>query len=260
MLSAGGIRRRRAISRLRPVVYNAARIWAAQLARAPDCSRISQNHVEGILSVRTNFAAILTLYVLMSATSAIAEPAGDAAAGKTKAIVCAACHGADGNSSNPQWPKIAGQGERYLVAQLQAFKAGASGPRQGASAATMYGMAAGLSGQDMADLAAYFSAQKVLVGTADPALVKKGEAIYRGGNPDFGSAACIGCHGPNGHGNPPAGFPAVSGQHAEYSFGQLKAFHDGTRSGDPNAAMRSMVRKMSTEEMRAVAEYMQGLH
>ena len=198
-------------------------------------------------------------FLFMPAVSA-AELIGDAEAGKAKSAICGTCHGADGNSVMPQWPKIAGLGQRYFIAQLNAFKLGAKGSRQSAIAAMMYPMVNNLSEQDMADLAAYFQTQERTLGVADEKLVAKGEAIYRGGNPDFGSAACIGCHGPSGNGNPAAGFAAVSGQHAEYVYNQLQAFHDDKRKGDPNGMMRNMVRKMSNEEMKAVAEYIQGLH
>lgn len=198
--------------------------------------------------------------MLLSVAVSAGELQGDPEAGRRKAAPCAACHGPDGNSVNPVWPKIAGQGERYFIAQLKAFQQGAAGPRQGANAALMYPMAAPLREQDMADLAAYFSSQQAALGVADDAMAKKGAAIYQGGNADFGSAACIGCHGPGGRGNPAAGFPALAGQHAAYTYNQLKAFHDGTRSGDPNSMMRNMVRKMSDAEMQAVAEYIQGLY
>jgi cytochrome c553 len=203
---------------------------------------------------------LMAAAMLLSATVLAEELQGDAEAGRKKAQVCAACHGQDGNSVNPVWPKIAGQGKRYFISQLKAFKEGAKGSRQGANAVLMYPMASGLSDQDMADLAEYFSSQKVALGAAADELAKKGAAIYQGGNADFGSAACIGCHGPGGNGNPAAGFPALAGQHATYTYNQLKAFHDGKRSGDPNSMMRHMVRKMSDEEMLAVAEYIQGLY
>ncbi len=189
-----------------------------------------------------------------------AEYQGDVEKGQQKASQCVACHGSDGNSVNPAWPKIAGQGEKYFIAQLEAFKLGAEGPRKGAGAGLMYGIVSALTEEDMADLAAYYASQKIKLGVADDALVGKGQAIYRGGNTDFGSAACIGCHGPSGKGNPAAGFPALSGQHAQYTYSQLQAFHSGERSGDANGSMRNMVRKMSSEEMRAVAEYIQGLY
>lgn len=203
---------------------------------------------------------LMAAAMLLSATVPAEELQGDAEAGRKKAQVCAACHQPDGNSVNPAWPKIAGQGKRYFISQLKAFKEGAKGSRQGANAVLMYPMAAGLSEQDMADLAEYFSNQKTTLGSAADELAKKGAAIYQGGNADFGSAACIGCHGPGGNGNPAAGFPALAGQHATYTYNQLKAFHDGTRSGDPNSMMRHMVRKMSDAEMQAVAEYIQGLY
>lgn len=200
------------------------------------------------------------IMLLSAATVSAEELQGDPEAGRIKAAPCAACHGQDGNSVNPVWPKIAGQGERYFISQLKAFQQGAAGPRQGANAALMYPMAAPLREQDMADLAAYFSRQKATLGVAEDELAKKGAAIYQGGNTDFGSAACIGCHGPAGKGNPAAGFPALAGQHAAYTYNQLKAFHDGTRSGDPNSMMRNMVRKLPDSEMKAVAEYIQGLY
>lgn len=210
------------------------------------------------------FGAIIfsSALAFVPVSKSIADPVltGDIEAGRAKSAVCIACHGADGNSVNPQWPKIAGLGERYFISQLKAFKLGANGPRQSMNAQMMYPMVMNLSEQDMADLAAFFEQQERSSGIADEKIYKKGEAIYRGGNSDFGSAACIGCHGPRGKGNPAAGFPAVSGQFAAYSYNQLQAFHDGKRGGDPNGMMVNMVRKMSTEEMKAVAEYIQGLH
>jgi cytochrome c553 len=198
--------------------------------------------------------------MLLSAAVPAEELTGDPEAGQKKAEPCAVCHGPGGNSVNAAWPKLAGQGERYLIAQLKAFQQGVTGPRQGINAVQMYAMAAPLREQDMADLAAYFSSQQITLGAAEDELAKKGAALYQGGNTDFGAAACIGCHGPGGKGNPAAGFPALGGQHAAYIYNQLKAFHDGTRSGDPNSMMRNMVRKMSDADMRAVAEYIQGLY
>lgn len=205
--------------------------------------------------------SLLALSVVWLQPAGAAPLEGDADAGKRKSAVCASCHGTDGNSVNPQWPNIAGQARRYFVEQLKAFKQGPDGPRQSDNAALMYPIVADLSEQDMLDLAAYFSKQEPSPGAADDeALARKGRAIYRGGNTDFKSAACIGCHGPAGRGNPPAGYPALAGQHAPYVYEQLRAFHDGRRTGDPNNTMQNMVRKMSDEEMRAVAEYVQGLH
>lgn len=203
-------------------------------------------------------AATLLLAFLPGVT--MAELIGDPEAGRQMAAeVCVACHGVDGNSMNPIWPKIAGQGERYFIEQLKAFKQGSQGPRRSANAALMYPIAANLSEQDMADLAAYFSRQKMSLGVADDELALQGQAIYRGGNSDTGLAACIGCHGPAGEGNPAAGYPELSGQYAQYVYDQLQAFRSGKRDGDPNAIMQNLVDRMSDDEMRAVAEYTQGL-
>lgn len=191
---------------------------------------------------------------------AIADLIGDPEAGKQKAAVCAACHGPDGNSVNPAWPKIAGQGEQYFITQVKAFQGGPEGTRKGPEAVLMYPMVAALSEQDVLDLAAYFAGQKMTPGAADDALAAKGEQVYRGGNVAVGAAACIGCHGPSGKGNAAAGYPALSGQHAQYIYSQLQAFKSGERAGDPNGMMHDLVLKMSDEEMRAAAEYAQGLY
>lgn len=196
--------------------------------------------------------ALCTLLGCLTTTGVYA--AGDAAAGQTKAATCAACHNADGNSVNPDWPKLAGQSPGYISKQLNDFKSGA---RQNA---TMAPMAAPLSEADIADLAAYFSAQKQQPGAASADLVAQGEAIYRAGDAETGVAACTACHGPTGAGNPAAKFPRVSGQHGKYLVGQLQAFKAGTRANDPNTMMRSIASRMTDAQMAAVADYMSGLH
>ena len=180
--------------------------------------------------------------------------AGNADAGHTKSAACAGCHGADGNSVNPEWPKLAGQGEAYIIKQLSDFKAGTR------TNAIMNGMAASLSPQDMADLAAYFSSQQRTPGSANKDLVAQGEKLYRGGNSATGAPACEGCHGPSGAGNPAAKFPSLSGQHAVYVATQLKSFREGTRTNDPNKMMEMVAAKLSDAEIKAVADYVQGLH
>jgi len=180
--------------------------------------------------------------------------AGDAGVGRAKAAVCAACHGEDGNSVNPEWPSLAGQGEAYIIKQLTEFKAGTR------VNATMNGMAAPLTPQDMADVAAFFSSQKRKPGGANKDLVAQGEKLYRGGNSASGASACLGCHGPSGAGNPAAKFPSLSGQHATYVANQLKSFKDGARSNDPNKMMQTVAAKLSDAEIKAVADYVQGLH
>lgn len=179
---------------------------------------------------------------------------GDATAGKAKAATCAGCHGADGNSVNPDWPTLAGQHPKYLMKQLREFKAGER------TDATMAPMAAPLSEQDQADLAAYFASQQPKQGGADESLVELGQKIYRGGNPTTGVAACIGCHGPKGKGNPAANFPSLSGQHAKYMEKQLFKFKKNERKNDAGKMMRSIAARMNEDEIRAVASYIQGLH
>jgi cytochrome c553 len=196
------------------------------------------------------FAAVFSLVSGMSQATA----AGDATAGKAASATCAGCHGPDGNSVNPEWPKLAGQGVPYLVKQLHNFK---DGERKNA---TMAPMAMGLSDQDMENLAAYFSDQTMSQGAADKSLVELGEKIYRGGNAASGVAACIGCHGPTGAGNPAAKFPRLAGQHAKYVENQLHAFKSGERNNDAGKMMRNIAGKMTDKEIQAVASYVQGLH
>jgi len=183
-----------------------------------------------------------------------AHAAGDVEAGKTKSAMCAACHGADGNSVAPNFPKLAGQHADYIAKQLKEFKAGER------TDATMNGMAAALSEQDMADLGAFYAAQKGTVGTAAEDKVALGETIYRAGNAASGVAACAACHGPTGTGNPMAKFPSLSGQHADYTAVQLKNFRAGSRANDAGSMMRGVAKKMSDAEVEAVAQYIQGLN
>ena len=182
---------------------------------------------------------------------------GDAEAGQSKAAVCAACHGPQGNSANPQWPKLAGQHAGYTFEQLKIFKL--PQPESPRFNAIMHGQAQPLGEQDMKDLAAYFAAQAMQPGVADPALVEKGQRIYRGGIPEKNVPACIACHGPAGDGNAAASYPKIGGQHAAYLVNQLKLYASGERRSDPNQMMRNLSSEMSEEEMQAVASYIQGL-
>ncbi|MBU6421441.1 MAG: cytochrome c4 [Gammaproteobacteria bacterium] len=196
-------------------------------------------------------AALMALAMNAGAAGDQSAAVGNAAAGQTKAATCAACHGADGNSVSPQFPKLAGQNADYIVRELQRFK---SGERKNA---IMSGMAAPLSEQDMLDVAAWFSSQTVKPGEADPNLVKTGEAIYRGGDAATGVPACLACHGPDGAGNGPMLIPALAGQHADYVVTQLQAFANASRKSpmmDPIAA------RLTPAQMQAVASYIQGLH
>ena len=195
---------------------------------------------------------VLTGLAISVAASAWAE-GGNAEAGKTKSATCAACHGADGNSVNPEWPKLAGQHPSYIAKQLANFKDDAR------SNPSMSPMAKPLSEQDMADLAAYFSSQVKKPGEADQTKVALGEQMYKGGNNATGVAACAACHGPTGTGNPASNFPALNGQHATYIKNQLNAFRKGERANDAGKMMRNVAAKMTDAEIEAVAEYIAGL-
>ena len=193
--------------------------------------------------------------VLVAPAFADGLVAGSAEAGKDKAAACGACHGADGNSTNPAWPSLAGQHATYIVDQLKAFK------NNKRSNPLMMGQVMSLSDQDMADLAVYFSEQKAAPrAVADASLVDKGEAIYRGGIKDRGTAACMACHGPDGSGNPAASYPSLSGQYATYTAAQLRAYANGERKSDGvTKVMRDIAKTLDADDIAAVASYVQGL-
>jgi len=197
--------------------------------------------------------ASMTLVALSAQADSLVD--GSAEAGKAKAITCTACHGPAGNSVNPLWPNIAGQGAPYLLAQLQAFKAGTR------SEPLMTSQAMLLSDQDMADLAAYFeSLPSAAQAVADPALVAKAEALYRGGDVSDQISACIACHGPTGRGNPAANYPAIAGQHSAYAAKQLRDYASGARKSDGKTRMmRDVAANLSEDEIVALASYIQGL-
>jgi cytochrome c553 len=202
---------------------------------------------------------LVTLTALSLAGFVQAE--GDASAGKDKAMMCGACHGADGNSAVPSFPKLAGQGEKYLIKQMNAIHEGRR------VVLTMAGVLDNMSQQDIAVIAAYYASQTGTIGQAKADLVELGERIYRAGNSEIGIAACTACHSPTGAGNAPAGFPKLGGQHAEYIEAQLKAFRTGAEEPEKGRAndgetriMRDIVSRMSDLEMRAVSSYIQGLH
>ena len=193
---------------------------------------------------------------------------GDAKAGATKAAACAACHGTDGNSSDPQYPKLAGQNERYIARQLALFK---NGERDNP---IMMGFAAPLSPQDMRDIGAHFALQQALPGTADETAIAEGpnagqkfyqpgEKLWRSGDAARGVPACMACHGPAGHGNPGPPYPAIAGQHAGYTKKQLEAFRAGTVYGkgpNANSVMAGVAKYLSDDDIRSLATYVEGLH
>ena len=215
-------------------------------------------------------AAAVMSVGLVSLAQAAPMPKGDAAAGEAKAAACAGCHGVGGVSMVSVNPNLAGQGARYIYKQLHDFKSGRR------SNPIMMGMAGPLADQDMADLAAYFSSQKAVVGKAKPDLVKLGEKIFRGGNSKTGLAACAGCHNPQGKGNALAGFPRLGGQQADYVKAQLIAFRAagrndnvadpaGKRANDAAKAgelgpMQMVAACLSDAEIDAVASYVSGLY
>lgn len=198
-----------------------------------------------------NKTVVISLALLLAAP---VSAAGNAAAGEKKAGVCFGCHGPNGNSTNPVWPKLAGQGAAYLVKQLADFKSGAR------KDPIMMGQVAAMSEQDMADLAAYFAKQTISPASADKGKLTLGQNVYRGGNKEKGVAACIACHGPSGAGNPAAKFPALGSQQADYVVKTMKDFRSGERSNDPNKMMREISARMSDKEIEAVASYISGLH
>ena len=192
-----------------------------------------------------------------AAAQGTAKP--DAAKGQGIASqTCAACHGADGNSSAAPNPKLAGQFYEYLHRQLVHFKPQA-GKKPARDNAVMASMLANLSAADMQNVAAYYASQKLKPAAAkDKELAALGQKIYRGGNAATAVAACAGCHGPSGAGMP-AQYPRISGQFAEYVEAQLKAFRSGARTNDPNGMMRGVAVRMTDREIQAVAEYIAGL-
>ena len=181
---------------------------------------------------------------------------GDATAGAAKAAVCGACHGMDGNSSDPQYPKLAGQHASYIVRQLTNFKGGV---RQNP---IMLGMASPLSEQDMRDVGAFFASKSSLPGVADQALVEQGQKLYREGDVARGIPACMACHSIDGRGNPGAMYPQLTSQHAQYIEATLKAWHDGTSWGNDAHAqiMPGIAKKLDAKDMAALASYVEGLH
>ena len=198
--------------------------------------------------IRISFTLILLFIAPISFSMA-----GDVEAGKSKSIVCSACHGQDGNSINPLWPSLAGQHKQYTIHTLRAYQ---NGTRVDA---VMQAQVMALTEQDLEDIAAYYNAQTMQKKDYDYGLAKKGESLYRGGNASTGVAACIACHGPTGRGNPGAGYPSLAGQHAEYTADALKGYIKTERKAGLNDMMQSLAPRLTAEEIEAVSEYIQAL-
>jgi cytochrome c553 len=184
-------------------------------------------------------------------TSAL--PAPSIEAGATKAATCQACHGANGNSTNTDWPSLAGIGADYIAEQLNNFKTGKR------ASPVMMPMAANLTANDMADLGLYFDSLTNTGLEADPSFWQAGERLYRGGDQARGIPACMACHGPTGRGNEPAKFPALRGQQSGYVVKQLNDYASGTRATGPNGIMQTIAKRLSPEDIRNLASYLQGI-
>jgi cytochrome c553 len=186
---------------------------------------------------------------------------GSAQNGATKSAVCSSCHGPNGNSSNPEWPRLAGQSAMYIAEQLRLFRAGIR------NNPIMKPLAASLSDQDISDLAVYYQAQTVSGLEADPSFWKAGSALYRRGDKARNIPACVACHGPVGRGNLAAGYPALRAQESVYVVKQLNDYASGARyTGtnvaqlDPNSAMMfTIAKRLTPEDIRNVASYVQGM-
>jgi cytochrome c553 len=195
------------------------------------------------------FAAAISGAII--STSAL--PADSIEAGATKSTTCGACHGANGNSTNPEWPSLAGIGASYIADQLKNFKDGKR------ANPIMMPMASSLTPDDMADIGAYFNSLTNTGLEADPSFWQAGEKLYRGGDPARQIPACMACHGPTARGNEPAKYPALRGQQSAYVVKQLTDYASGTRSTGPNGIMQTIAKRLTTDDMRNLASYLQGI-
>ncbi len=196
---------------------------------------------------------LLAVNIILLTTASLAFAKGDPEAGKAKAAQCVGCHGADGNSPAPAFPKIAGQGEKYLLKQLQEIKDGTR------PVAQMAGQLDNMNDQDLENLASYFASQTMSGSAAKKDLVETGSRVYRAGIKEQAIAACTGCHSPTGAGNSLAGFPRLSGQYADYIEQQLLMFQKGERNNDIDSVMRSITERMTAQEIKAVSSYASGV-
>src|ERR1700721_4244835 len=196
---------------------------------------------------------ILAATISSTLVTTLAIPAPSVEAGATKAATCQACHGANGNSSNPEWPSLAGLGADYIAEQLKNFKEGKR------TNPVMMPNAVSLSPADMADLGAYFDSLTNTGLEADPSYWQAGEKLYRGGDQARAIPACMACHGATGKGNEPAKFPALRGQQPGYVVKQLTDYASGTRATGPNGIMQPIAKRLSPDDIRNLASYVQGI-
>lgn len=196
---------------------------------------------------------IFTLVISLGLTGQVLAKT-DAASGQSKLVTCSACHGAKGISPTPNYPNLAGQGERYLFKQIMDIKSGA---RQ---VPEMMTFVRDLTPEDVRYIAAFYASQPAATGAAEKTSLPLGEQLYRAGNPEKGIPACAACHSPSGQGNGLAGFPYIGGQHAQYTAKQLRAFMEGERTNDGDTQVMQMIaEKLSNKEIEAVSNYIQGL-
>jgi cytochrome c553 len=205
--------------------------------------------------------------IMVAGHGSIAYGAGNSSAGKTKSTACAGCHGSDGNSTAPIFPRLAGQHAKYIIRQLSAFR------DKKRNDPSMQAIAAGLSDQDIEDLGAFYNGQKPHFPATEEEqyvdadqeipvtgeLIADGKAVFIAGNEETGVAACTACHGPEANGNAPAGFPRLGGQFLPYLIKSLNEYKEGIRSNDEGAIMRTIAGKMSKAEINAVSAYLSNL-
>jgi cytochrome c553 len=217
--------------------------------------------------MRAGWAGLALLAATLSYAETSAAPDSPFSSGKvqdgaTKTAVCAGCHGPAGNSTSPDWPRLAGQSAVYIAEQLNLFKT------QVRANPVMMPMTASLSGQDINDIAVYFEAQTPQGLEADPSYWQAGETLYKRGDRARNIPACVACHGPGGRGNLAAGYPALRAQQSVYVVKQLNDYASGARySGAKNPAqpsrngamMLTIAKRLTPEDMRNVASYVQGL-
>ena len=213
---------------------------------------------------------VLSLLVVPATWSLTAWSKGSATDGAAKAATCLACHGPGGNSSNSEWPSLAGQNAAYVERQLHLLHDGRRVGKTGdAAASLMPPMAATLSDQDIEDVAAYYAMQTPTGLESDPSYWEAGQQLYRSGDRARGIPSCAACHGPVGRGNPTAGYPALRGQQSMYLIKQLGAYSSDARytknakgaseGGDNAAIMHTIAARLTDTDMRDLASYIQGM-
>jgi len=211
--------------------------------------------------------AVMAVGIILTGAISLSQAAGNARAGKTKTTSCASCHGNDGNSIAPMFPKLAGQHASYIAKQLFDFK------NHSRADPSMEAMAAPLSEQDIENISAFYATQKIKFENkagdryldADKEvqitkeLIDAGKNLYLNGNAETGVPACSACHGPIGAGNAPAGFPAIKGQFGAYVAKTLDDYKTGARTNDPEATMQTIAKRITENEIHAVSAHIGNL-